>query len=149
MDVAPAVGVTDTYDGRAVVLADLGNRGVLDVIVANQNGPLLLYRNTVDKDNQWIQFDLEGTASNRSAIGAGVRLFWKDSGDGQGREQLQEVSGGNGYASQNMRPLHFGLGKNPVIEKAVVIWPSGKKQTIESPKAGVRHPIKEPKEQSE
>ena len=38
---------TDLYDGRAVALADLSNRGVLDVIVANQRGPLLLYRNTV------------------------------------------------------------------------------------------------------
>ena len=47
-EVAQAVGVTDAFDGRAVALADFGNRGVLDVVVANQRGPLLLYRNTVD-----------------------------------------------------------------------------------------------------
>ena len=47
IDVAQVVGVTDTYDGRAVALADFWNRGVLDVVVANQSGPLLLYRNTV------------------------------------------------------------------------------------------------------
>ena len=41
------VGVTDRYDGRSVAVADLSNRGVLDVIVANQRGPLLLYRNEV------------------------------------------------------------------------------------------------------
>lgn len=46
-DVAQAVGATDVYDGRAVALADLSNRGVLDVIVANQRGPLLVYKNTV------------------------------------------------------------------------------------------------------
>ena len=46
-DVAQVVGATDTYDGRAVALADLGNRGALDVIVANQRGPLLVYRNAV------------------------------------------------------------------------------------------------------
>ena len=45
-DVAQVVGARDTYDGRAVALADLGNRGVLDVIVANQRGPLLIYTNT-------------------------------------------------------------------------------------------------------
>ena len=39
VDVAQAVGVTDTYDGRAVAFADLWNRGVLDVVVANQRGP--------------------------------------------------------------------------------------------------------------
>ena len=51
-DVAQAVGVTDTYDGRAVALADLWNRGVLDVVTANQNGPLLLYKNTVMPDHR-------------------------------------------------------------------------------------------------
>ncbi len=70
VDVAQAVGVTDTYDGRAVAFADLWNRGVLDVVVANQRGPLLLYKNTVAPDNKWIEFELEGTKSNRSAIGA-------------------------------------------------------------------------------
>ena len=47
VDVAQAVGATDTYDGRSVALADLWNRGVLDVVVANQRGPLLIYKNTV------------------------------------------------------------------------------------------------------
>jgi len=116
----------------------LWNRGVLDVIVANQKGPLLLYKNTVDPQNQWIEFDLEGTASNRSAIGAQVRLFWN------GQQQLQEVSGGSGFAAQNDRRLHFGLGKNPRLEKAEIRWPSGKLQVIDSPVPGQLHKIKEP-----
>ena len=120
VDVAQAVGVTDTYDGRAVALADLWNRGVLDVVVANQKGPLLVYKNTVTPENEWIEFELEGTASNRSAIGAQVTLFWN------GQQQVQEVSGGSGFAAQNQRRLHFGLGKYPQMEKAVIRWPSGK-----------------------
>src|SRR5205085_2614770 len=107
-DVAQVVGVTDTYDGRAVALADLSNRGVLDVIVANQRGPLLIYRNTVQPDRHWIEIALEGSgsghASNRSAIGARVELQWN------GRTQVQEVSGGNGFSSQNDRRIHYGLG---------------------------------------
>jgi hypothetical protein len=138
IDVAKAVGATDTFDGRAVALADLWNRGVLDVVVANQKGPLLIYKNTVAPGNQWIEFELEGTTSNRSAIGAQVTLFWN------GHEQVQEVSGGSGFASQNQRRLHFGLGKNPQIEKAVIRWPSGKVQTIENPTTGQNHKIKEP-----
>jgi hypothetical protein len=137
-EVGQAVGATDTYDGRAVALADLWNRGVLDVLVANQKGPLLLYKNTVSSDNQWIQFELEGTRSNRSAIGARVEMFWND------QQQVQEVSGGNGYASQNQRRLHFGLGKEPRIDKAVIHWPSGQTQNIPSPKAGMLHKVKEP-----
>jgi hypothetical protein len=138
VNVAQAVGVTDTYDGRAVALADLWNRGVLDVIVANQRGPLLVYKNTVTPENQWIEFELEGTTSNRSAIGAQVSLFWN------GQHQIQEVSGGTGFASQNQRRLHFGLGKFPQVEKAVIRWPSGKTQTIDKPVPGQLHRIKEP-----
>lgn len=146
VDVCRAVGVTDTYDGRAVALADLGNRGVLDLIVANQKGPLLLYRNTVAKDNQWVEFELEGTKSNRSAIGARVQLFWKNAARPQGQEQVQEVSGGSGYASQNMRRLHFGLGKDAHIEKAIIRWPSGRVQTVAEPQANMMHKIQEPSE---
>ena len=138
VDVAQAVGVTDTYDGRAVALADLWNRGVLDVVVANQKGPLLVYKNSVAPENQWIEFELEGTISNRSAIGAQVTVYWN------GQQQVQEVSGGTGFAAQNDRRLHFGLGKNPRIEKVVIRWPSGKVQSIDQPAAGQLHKIKEP-----
>jgi hypothetical protein len=138
VDVAQAVGVTDTYDGRAVALADLWNRGVLDVVVANQNGPLLLYKNTVTPENEWIEFELEGTTSNRSAIGASVTLYWN------GQQQVQEVSGGSGFAAENQRRLHFGLGKFPHIEKAVIRWPSGKVQTLVQPSADRIYRTKEP-----
>ena len=94
----------DRFDGRAVALVDLWNRGVLDVVVANQRGPLLVYRNSVDPERRWIGFDLKGLKSNRSAIGAQVRLFW------DGQEQMQEVSGGSGFSSQNQRRLHFRAG---------------------------------------
>ncbi len=137
VDVAQAVGVTDTYDGRAVALVDLWNRGVLDVVVANQRGPLLVYRNTVAPGNQWIELELEGTKSNRSAIGAKVSVFW------DGQQQAQEVSGGSGFAAQNDRRLHFGLGKNPRIEKVVVRWPSGKLQAVDNPVAGKLYKVKE------
>src|SRR5918992_898564 len=72
VDVAARVGVTDLYDGRAVAVADLSNRGALDVIVANQNQPALLYRAYADTTNHWVAFELVGRTSNRSAIGAEV-----------------------------------------------------------------------------
>ena len=136
-DVAQAVGATDTYDGRSVALADLWNRGVLDVIVTNQRGPLLIYKNTVTPENNWIDFELEGTASNRSALGAEIKLFWS------GRQQVQNVSGGSGFCAQNQRRLHFGLGKNAQIEKAEIRWPSGKTQTVQNPASGQVNKIKE------
>jgi hypothetical protein len=137
VDVAQAVGARDVFDGRAVALVDLWNRGVLDVVVANQKGPLLIYKNNVTPENKWIEFDLEGSTSNRSAIGAEVRLFWN------GHQQVQQVSGGNGFCSQNQRRLHFGLGKNPQLQKAEIRWPSGKVETIEKPSVGQTYKIKE------
>jgi hypothetical protein len=138
IDVAPMVGVTETYDGRSVALADFWNRGVLDVAIAHQKGPLLLYKNNVTPANQWIEFALESGKSNRSAIGAQVRLFWN------GRQQVQQVSGGSGFCAENSRRLHFGLGPNAHVEKAVVLWPSGKEQTIPAPAVGRLHQLKEP-----
>ncbi|MGH9760341.1 MAG: ASPIC/UnbV domain-containing protein, partial [Blastocatellia bacterium] len=138
IDVAEAVGASDTYDGRSVALVDLWNLGVLDIVVANQRGPLLVYKNTVSPDNKWIDFDLEGTVSNRSAIGAEVRLFW------DGKQQLQEISGGSGFCAENQRRIHFGLGKASHIDKAVIRWPSGKTQTIENPEIDRVHRVKEP-----
>ena len=137
VDVAQAVGASDVYDGRAVAMVDLWNRGVLDVVVANQKGPMLIYKNNVSPENKWIEFELEGSASNRSAIGAQVRLFWN------GRQQVQSVSGGSGFCSQNQRRLHFGVGKNPQLDKAEIRWPSGKVETIEKPAVGQTYKIKE------
>ena len=138
VNVATAVGVIDNNDGRSVALVDLWNRGVLDVVVANQKGPLLVYKNTAATDNKWTDFQLEGSASNRSAIGAQVKLFWN------GKQQIQSVSGGSGFCAQNDRRLHFGLGKNPNVEKAEIRWSSGKVQVIEKPLINEINKVKEP-----
>lgn len=137
-EVAQIVGATDVYDGRAVALADLSNRGALDVLVANQKGPFLLYRNTPSPDRHWIAFDLEGTTSNRSAIGARVELHWN------GQVQVQEVTGGSGFSAQNGRQLHYGLGPHTVVDRVVVRWPSGRVQTVEGPAVDTRHRVQEP-----
>ena len=128
LDVAKQVGVTDLYDGRAVALADLSNRGAVDVIVANQNQPPVLYRNATDRNNHWIAFRLVGTRSNRSAIGAEVVL---ESGD---LTQRRIVDGGSGFASQNDRRLHFGLGRREWVDRVVIQWPSGAKQVLLRPR---------------
>jgi hypothetical protein len=137
--VANAVGVTDRHDGRAVAVSDLWNNGALDVVVANQDGPLLLYKNHVDPAEKWIEFSLEGVRSNRDAIGAELTLYWN------GQKQLQQVSAGSGFAAQNDLRLHFGLGKNPRIEKAVIHWPSGSIQTLDNLNPDRLYDVKEAK----
>jgi hypothetical protein len=137
-DVTRSVGAANPYDGRAVAFADLWNRGVLDVLVAYQRGPLLVYRNTVAPANRWIAFSLQGTRSNRSGIGAEVRLYW------QGMERVEQITGGSGFAAQNQRRAQFGLGAAAAADSVVVRWPSGAVQMLRSPAVNQLHPLVEP-----
>ncbi len=150
LDVATGAGVEDRFDGRAIVLADFSNHGALDAVVANQRGPLLYYRNSVQPSRAWIAFDLEGACgtgriadgpcSNRSAIGAQITVRWN------GRRQVQDVSGGSGFSSQNDRRLHFGLGDGvTMVDDVTVRWPSGRTTTLTSPAVNRRHVIREEK----
>lgn len=137
-EVSQMVGVKDRFDGRAVALADFNNDGALDAVSANQRGPLLLYRNQTLPSNHWIEFLLEGRVSNRSAIGAEVHVFWN------GQQQVQEVSGGSGFCSQNPLRLHFGLGAVEAIDRVEIHWPSGRIQTLRSPRLNQILKVEEP-----
>ncbi|HCU11607.1 MAG TPA: CRTAC1 family protein [Gemmatimonadetes bacterium] len=127
VDVASKVGATDLYDGRAVALADLSNRGSVDVIVANQNQPAVVYRDYPESSNHWIAFKLVGTRSNRSAIGAEVVL------EAGLLRQRRVIDGGSGFASQNDRRLHFGLGSHEWVDRVTIYWPSGSQQVVTRP----------------
>lgn len=137
-DVAQAVGVTETFDGRAVAMADLWNRGVLDVIVASQKGPLLIYRNEAEAAAQrWIAFELEGSVGNRGAIGAQVRV------EHEAGVTLQELQSASGFCAQNQRRLHFGLGSAAAVKRAVITWPGGGEQVLDGPAINQVHRLKE------
>ena len=138
-EVGSSVGGALILDSRAIAVADFFGTGSLDVVVANQNQPVRLFRNRVRGDHQWIGLDLTGRSSNRSAIGTLVFLYQND-----GRITKKHVSGGDAFSSQSQRPVHFGLGKDPSIDKIEIVWPSGIRQTIHSPQPGRYHKITEP-----
>ena len=138
VDVARAVGVRDRLDGRAVALADLSNRGVLDVVVANQNQPAILYRTYPDSGNNWIAFSLAATRSNRSAINAEIVV------EAGGITQRRVVDGGMGFASQNDRRPHFGVGRASWVDRVVIHWPSGERQVLHNLAVNQFHTIREP-----
>jgi enediyne biosynthesis protein E4 len=137
-DVSKYVADKESFDSRAVAMADLWNRGVLDIIVANQNNRVLIYKNTVNIENHWIAFELEGTHSNRSAIGAIINLYWDS------KIQSQVISGGIGFSSENQRRVHFGLGKSSKVDRVVISWPDGKQQILQNPITDHLIKIREP-----
>jgi enediyne biosynthesis protein E4 len=139
VDVAATVGVRDRYDGRAVALADLSNRGVLDVVVASQNQPALLYRTVPDSAHNWIAFRLVATRSNRSAIGAELIV------EASGSTQRRVIDGGMGFASQNDRRPHFGLGHAEWVDRVVIQWPSGARQALHHLEVNRIHTVTEPR----
>ena len=115
---------------RGVTIGDYDNDGDLDVFVAGFSGGNGLFRNDNSNGNGWIKLKLVGTKSNKSAIGAKVRL--KATIDGNSMWQFREVQAQNSFNSQNSLIVHFGLGDATTIDSLVVIWPSGIKDIFKS-----------------
>jgi hypothetical protein len=127
-DVSNYVAEKEEFDSRSVAVADLWNRGVLDLIVANQNNKVLVYKNMVDTVNHWIAFEPVIEGGKKSAIGTIITIYWDS------KIQSQTVTGGIGFSAQNQKRLHFGLGKPAKVEKAEITWPGGQSMVVENPK---------------
>lgn len=108
--------------------------GDMDLMCANNfNGTQTnsLYENLTSEEASpphWVTFRLKGDASNRSAIGAIIRVYASISG--QQRVQMRQISAQTGYCGQNMLPAHFGLGDASIIDSINILWPAGSSQTL-------------------
>jgi len=117
-------GATTAHSSRGAAFGDIDNDGKLDVLVFNMNEPPSLLHNNYHGSNHWIALKLEGTVSNRAAIGASVRVT------AAGRAQAQVVLSQSSYYSHDDLRLHFGLGTAAVAEAVEIRWPSGRVQTL-------------------
>jgi hypothetical protein len=114
-------GITELYSSRGAAFGDYDNDGDVDALVLNMNDPPSLLRNDTSSGNNWIKLKLVGTQSNRSAIGARVRVT-------TGKHiQMDEVHSGTSVMSQSDLRLHFGLGQASVIDLIEVKWPTTQK----------------------
>ena len=112
----PAIGAR--HVSRGCAFGDFDNDGDIDMVIMNQHEPPSLLRNDAPKENHWIKVRLEGTKSNRSAIGARVLVRYG------GKTQAQAVMSQASYMSSNDPRLHFGLGAETKAD-IEVHWPIG------------------------
>ncbi len=113
--------------GYGAVAADLDKNGLIDIVIANSglsDGNQLL-QNQEQNNHHWVVLRLEGSQSNRSAIGARVTIKVGE------LELCDQVIAGNSFASQNSLRLHFGLGEHTQIDELDIYWPSGQKEHFE------------------
>jgi hypothetical protein len=129
--------ITRPRSARGAAFGDLDNDGDSDVLVMTMNDVPALLRNDYTGKNRWIGVQLEGTVSNRSAIGATVVVT------AEGRLQARAVlSQGSYYSADDLR-LHFGLGSASRAERIEVRWPKGGRSVITDAAAGQVIRIKE------
>ena len=116
----------ERHSSRGAAFGDLDNDGAVEVVVNNQNETPSLFKQTMAPPGHWIILKLVGTRSNRSAIGARVKVIAK------GHAQVDEVRSGGSYLSQSDLRLHFGLGSADTIDQIQIRWPSGSAQTLKN-----------------
>jgi hypothetical protein len=131
-------GITDRRSSRGVAVGDIDNDGAVEVLVNNQGERPSLLRLESKPPGNWVLLRLVGTRSNRSAIGARVRLT------AGGTTQTEEVRSGSGYISQSDLRLHFGLGSATVIDKVEILWPSGLREGKTGLEVNRIHTLAEP-----
>src|SRR5271154_2640762 len=118
-------GITSAHVSRGCAFGDFDNDGDLDVLIMNQNEPPSLLRNDAPPSHNWLKVRLEGTKSNRSAIGSRVLVRYG------AKVQAQTVMSQTSYLSANDPRLHFGLGNEKTAE-IEVRWPLGGVEVIRS-----------------
>ncbi len=135
LDVTTAARVGNLQKGHGVSFADLDNDGSEDIY--NKMGGAYtgdayensLYLNPGQNNNHWIDILLEGRISNRAAIGARIKVTFKDSNTV--RSVYRDVNSGGSFGSNPLNQ-HIGLGRGTGVDKIEITWPvTGKVQLFE------------------
>lgn len=125
-EIGAAVGFSEIQlqSRRGAAFGDINNDGCVDIVTLNVGEAPSLLLNHCQNGNHRVLFRLQGTKSNRLAIGARVTI------KAGGITQMSEVKGGSGYLSQSDLRQHFGLGKSDKMDEVTVRWPNGESETL-------------------
>ena len=123
--------------GRALAAGDYDNDGDSDLLFVNNQEPAVLVRNDGGNASPWLGLQLEGSTSNRDAVGAVVTLTTDR------RKMLRERSGGTSYQAAQDPRIIFGLEAGEKMISLEVRWPGGAIQRLESLGLGRYHTLRE------
>lgn len=124
---------------RGSAFGDLNHDGKLDLVVTALSAPAEIWINDSPAGNHWMELALQGTKSNRDAIGAKIKIV------AGAQTQFNHVTTASGYASSSAGPVHFGLGASKTADQIEIQWPSGTRQVLNNVPADQILRIKEPK----
>jgi len=117
-DITDAADVPGPNQSWSVTTGDYDNDGDVDLHMLGWNGAQALYQND-GSPNNWLHINLSGIESNKSGIGARIKVVAGD------LSMIREVTGGSAFVAKESLTAEFGLGENRVATKIEVNWPSG------------------------
>lgn len=143
VNVAEYTGITEVGDNRkGAAFFDFNRDGFLDIYIPSMAHHHVLYQNLADNGANWVGFILEGTQSNRDAVGSLVTLYTGT------KKQIRYTLCGNDFTRQDNPWVHFGIGFNTHVDSVVIRWPLGYKQVLTDVAINQYHELKEPDQTS-